>query len=165
MDFTYEQIAKMIDHSLLNPVLTDEELDRGCQVALDYDVASVCIKPYYLKRCSELLAGSTVAPSTVVGFPHGGHTTAVKLAEAERALADGGRELDMVVNVGKVLSGQWDYVREDVRAVVAKNTLDVPAGETGEVDTVEFQRRYIITVAHEVAQFQPDGYHYGFILT
>jgi len=118
MDFTCEQIAKMIDHSLLNPVLTDEELDRGCQVALDYDVASVCIKPYYLKRCSELLAGSTVAPSTVVGFPHGGHTTAVKLAEAERALADGAKELDMVVNIGKVLSGQWDYVREDIRAVV-----------------------------------------------
>jgi len=118
MDYTYEQIAKMIDHSLLNPVLTDDELERGCAVALDYNVASVCIKPYYLKRCAALLSGSTVAPSTVIGFPHGGHTTAIKLAEAEQALADGGIELDMVVNVGKVLSGDWDYVREDVRAVV-----------------------------------------------
>ena len=120
MECTYEQIAKMIDHSLLNPVLTDEELERGCRVALEHDVASVCIKPYYLKRCAELLANSTVAPSTVIGFPHGGHTTAIKAAEAEQALADGGRELDMVVNVGKVLSGDWDFVREDIRAVVVR---------------------------------------------
>ena len=118
MDYTYEQIAKMIDHSLLNPVLTDEELESGCRVALQYDVASVCIKPYYLARCAELLAGSTVAPSTVIGFPHGSNTTAVKLAETERALADGGKELDMVVNIGKVTSGDWDYVREDLRAVI-----------------------------------------------
>lgn len=118
MDYTYEQIAKMIDHSLLNPVITDDELERGCQVALNYNCASVCIKPYYLKRCAELLAGSTVAPSTVIGFPHGGNATRIKLAEAEQALADGGTELDMVVNIGKVLSGDWAYVREDVRAVV-----------------------------------------------
>ena len=118
MDYTYEQIAKMIDHSLLNQVLTDEELESGCRVALDYNVASVCIKPYYLRRCTELLAGSTVAPSTVIGFPHGGNTTAVKLAEAERALQDGGKELDYVVNIGKVLSGDWDFVRRDVQAVV-----------------------------------------------
>jgi deoxyribose-phosphate aldolase len=118
MDYTYEQIAKMIDHSLLNPVLTDEELENGCRIALDYDVASVCIKPYYLGRCSQLLAGSTVAPSTVIGFPHGGHTTAVKVAEAEQALRDGGKELDFVVNVGKVLSEDWDFVEQDVQAVV-----------------------------------------------
>ena len=118
MDYTYNDCSKMIDHSLLNPVLTDEELDGGCQLALDYDVASVCIKPYYLKRCSDLLAGSTVAPSTVVGFPHGSNTTAIKLAETEQALADGGVELDMVVNIGRVLSGDWDFVREDLRAVI-----------------------------------------------
>jgi deoxyribose-phosphate aldolase len=124
MDFTYEQIAKMIDHSLLNPALTDEELEQGCRVALDYDVASVCIKPYYLKRCAELLGGSTVAPSTVIGFPHGGHTTATKLAETEQAIADGGIELDMVVNVGKVLSGDWDFARRDIQAVVERAHQD-----------------------------------------
>ena len=118
MEFTYTDIAKMIDHSLLNPVLTDEEMETGCRLALEYDVASVCIKPYWLKRCAELLAGSTVVPSTVIGFPHGGHTTAVKVAEAEQALADGGIELDMVVNIGKVLTGDWDFVREDLRAVI-----------------------------------------------
>lgn len=118
MDYTLEQIAKMIDHSLLNPVMTDEELERGCQVALDYDVASVCIKPYYLKRCAELLAGGTVAPSTVIGFPHGGHATTIKVAEAAQAVIDGGKELDLVVNIGKVLSGDWDYVRGDLKAVI-----------------------------------------------
>lgn len=118
MDFTLPQIAKMIDHSLLNPVMTDEDLESGCRVALEHDVASVCIKPYYLRRCAEILAGSTVAPSTVIGFPHGGHTTAIKLAETEQALRDGGTELDMVVNIGKVLSGDWDYVRRDIAAVV-----------------------------------------------
>jgi len=118
MDYTYRDIAKMIDHSLLNPVLTDAELEAGCRLAREYDVASVCIKPYYLKRCAELLAGSDVRPSTTIGFPHGGHTTAIKVAEAKQALDDGGIELDMVVNIGKVLSGDWDYVRDDIRAVV-----------------------------------------------
>ncbi len=124
MDFTYEQIAKMIDHSLLNPALTDEALEQGCRVALDYNVASVCMKPYYLKRCAELLGGSTVVPGTVIGFPHGGHATAVKLAEARQALSDGGRELDMVVNVGKVLTGDWDFVRRDIQAVVERAHQD-----------------------------------------
>ncbi|MCK4277217.1 MAG: deoxyribose-phosphate aldolase [Phycisphaerae bacterium] len=118
MDYTYEQIAKMIDHSLLNPVMTDEELEAGCRVALDYDVATVCIKPYYLARCVELLAGGTVTPTITVGFPHGGHATGVKVAEAQEGLRGGAQELDMVVNVGKVLSGDWDFVRADIAAVV-----------------------------------------------
>ena len=118
MDYTYRDIAKMIDHSLLNPALTAEELEKGIQLAIDYDVASVCILPYYLKRCSEMLAGTSVASSTTIGFPHGGHTTAIKVAEAKQALADGGQELDMVVNISQVLSGQWDYVRQDIKAVI-----------------------------------------------
>jgi deoxyribose-phosphate aldolase len=118
MEYTYEQLAKMIDHSLLMPTMTTDELEAGCRLALEYDVASVCILPYYLRRCADLLAGSTVKASTTIGFPHGGHTTAIKQAEAERALADGGQELDMVVNISKVLSGDWDYVRDDIRAVI-----------------------------------------------
>jgi len=118
MDYTYEDIATMIDHSLLNPTLGDRDLEAGCELALAYDVASVCIMPYYLKRCAELLKGSTVHASTTIGFPHGGHTTAVKVAEAKQALCDGGQELDMVVNVSKVLSGDWDYVRSDLEAVI-----------------------------------------------
>src|SRR5512140_1320378 len=105
MDYTYLAIAKMIDHSLLNPTLTEHDLEAGLQLARHYDTGSVCIMPFYLKRCAELLAGSTVKASTTIGFPHGGHTTAIKLAETKQALADGGQELDMVVNISKVLSG------------------------------------------------------------
>ena len=118
MTFTYRDIARMIDHSLLSPTLTDTDLDAGCRLAAAYDVASVCILPYRLARCAELLAGTTVQPGTTIGFPHGGHRTSVKVAEAEAAVADGGTELDMVVNIGKVLSGDWDYVRRDVGAVI-----------------------------------------------
>ena len=118
MDYTYEQIAKMIDHSLLNPALSEEELEAGCRLAAEYDVASVCILPYYLARCAQILQGSTVNPGTTIGFPHGGHTTATKRAEAQQAVADGAAELDMVVNISKVLSGDWGYVRADIGAVV-----------------------------------------------
>jgi deoxyribose-phosphate aldolase len=117
MSYTYDDIAGMIDHSLLNPTFTIDQLEAGCQVAVQYRVASVCIMPYYLKRSSEILAGSGVRPSTTIGFPHGGHTTAVKVAEAKQALADGGEELDMVVNISQVLSGAWDAVRADIQAV------------------------------------------------
>lgn len=117
-DFTYQQIAKMIDHSLLQQQLTDAELDAGCLLAREYDVASVCIKPYWVARTNELLAGSTVAVSTTIGFPHGGHVTSIKVAEAVQAMKDGAVELDMVVNIGKVLSLDWSYVTSDIRAVV-----------------------------------------------
>lgn len=116
--YTLRDIAKMIDHSLLRPTMTVDELEQGIALARRYDAASVCILPYYLKRCAELLQGSDVAPSTTIGFPHGGHTTAIKLAEASRALDDGGVELDMVVNLSKVLSGDWTYVRDEIRAIV-----------------------------------------------
>ena len=119
MDYTYRDIAKMIDHSLLNPTIPAAELEAGCRLALDYDAASVCILPYYLKRAAELLRGSDVMASTTIGFPHGGHTTAIKVAEARQALADGGQELDMVSNISAVLSGAWDYVRNDIAAVIA----------------------------------------------
>jgi len=118
MNYTYQDISKMIDHSLLSPALTDRQLEEGCRIAVDYNVASVCIMPYYLRRCAEILKGSTVRAGTTIGFPHGGHTTSVKLAEAKQALDDGGEELDMVVNIGQVLSGDWDYVRAEIKAVI-----------------------------------------------
>jgi deoxyribose-phosphate aldolase len=137
MNFTYEDIAKMIDHSLLNPTLTVADLEAGCQLAVAYNVASVCILPYYLKRCAALLRGSTVKASTTIGFPHGGHTTAIKRAEAEQALADGGEELDMVVNISQVLSGNWDYVREDLRVVIEA------AHEAGQKVKIIFENCYL----------------------
>ena len=115
--YDYPSIAKMIDHSLLNPTLTTRELEAGCNLALRYNVASVCILPYALARCAELLDGSTVNASTTIGFPHGGHTTAVKLAEARQALKDGGQELDAVINIGKARSEDWRYVQDELAAL------------------------------------------------
>ena len=137
MSYTYEQIAKMIDHSLLNPALSEDELEAGCRLAVEYDVASVCILPYYLARCTGIVAGSTVNAGTTIGFPHGGHTTATKRAEAQQALADGAVELDMVANISKVLSGDWGYVRADIGAVV-----DV-AHEAGRKVKVIFENCYL----------------------
>ncbi len=117
-DFTYSEIAKMIDHSLLQPTLTDRELEDGCRLAREYDVASICIKPYAVAQATAWLRGSTVAVGTTIGFPHGGHVTGIKVAEAKQALAHGARELDMVVNIGKVLAKDWRYVGQDIKAVV-----------------------------------------------
>ncbi|HOS93089.1 MAG TPA: deoxyribose-phosphate aldolase, partial [Armatimonadota bacterium] len=107
----------MIDHSLLGPALTDAELTAGCELAARYRVATVCIKPYFVSRSVELLDGSGVKPTTTIGFPHGGHATAIKVAEAAQAMDDGALELDMVVNVGRVLSEDWGFVRSDIGAV------------------------------------------------
>jgi deoxyribose-phosphate aldolase len=118
MKLTYEAIAKRIDHSLLPPMLTDEELAEGCRLAARYEVASVCIKPYAVPLAAEILAGTGVFVGTTIGFPHGGHKTAVKVFESERALAEGATELDMVINIGQAIGGNWNAVRDDIRAVV-----------------------------------------------
>lgn len=115
---TLADLARMFDHSLLQPTLTDADLEKGILLAREYGVASVCIKPYAVKLAAKLLAGSPVQASTTIGFPHGGHVTKIKVAESEIALADGATELDMVVNVGKVLSGEWNYVADDIAGVV-----------------------------------------------
>src|SRR3954467_9720984 len=106
MEWTYDAIAKRIDHSLLGPTLTDAELDEGCRLAARYRVASVCIKPYAVARAAEVLRGSGVAVGTTIGFPHGGHATAVKVAESRQAIADGATELDMVINIGQAIGGR-----------------------------------------------------------
>ena len=113
-----DSIARLIDHSLLHPTLTDAELRAGCELARRYGVASVCIKPYAVRLAVELLRGSEVKVGTVVGFPHGASSTAVKIFEAEVACRAGAVELDAVVNVGKVLSGDWEYVEHEIRALV-----------------------------------------------
>jgi deoxyribose-phosphate aldolase len=125
MTETLHSIAKMIDHSLLHPTMTDQELAEGCRLARRLDVASVCIKPYAVPLAREILAGSDVAVGAVVGFPHGSSRVDVKLREIELALGDGAIELDAVVNVGKALSGDWAYVSEEIRLL---NELVVSRG-------------------------------------
>jgi deoxyribose-phosphate aldolase len=117
---SYEDVAKTIDHSLLRPELDDEFIADGCRLAAKYEVASVCCRPADVKRASELLAGTGVAVGTVIGFPHGGTTTEVKVFEAEQALRDGATELDMVINIGALRSGRDAYVKDEIAAIVAK---------------------------------------------
>ncbi len=115
---TVSSLAKTIDHSLLNPVMTDKILIEGVELAKKYNVASVCIKPYFVSMAAEILKGSTVAVGTVIGFPHGSNMTSIKFLEAQQAIHDGATELDMVVNIGKVLSEEWESVEVDIRSIV-----------------------------------------------
>ncbi|KAI0451000.1 hypothetical protein F5B21DRAFT_397660 [Xylaria acuta] len=114
---TLPQIAKMIDHSLLHPTMTDGEILAGLEVAKRFDVAAACVKPYSVPVARDVLANSGVLVCAVVGFPHGNSTTRIKVLEAEQAMSDGAREIDVVVNVGKALGGDWEYVTEEIRAV------------------------------------------------
>src|SRR5512139_3120350 len=111
------ELAKMIDHSILQPTHTDEDLKKQCAVARKYNVASVCVKPYAVRQAVELLRGSSVEVGCVIGFPHGNSSTAVKVFEAEQACNDGATEIDMVINIGKALGGDWDYVEKEIKSV------------------------------------------------
>ena len=116
-DLTYERVAKTIDHSLLRPELTLDEVHEGCAVAARYEVASVCCRPTDVALCRDLLAGSDVLVGTVIGFPHGSHRTETKVFESVRAIGDGATELDMVINIGWLRSGEDERVEADIRAV------------------------------------------------
>jgi len=118
MEWTCEEIAKMIDHSLLKPELTEDEIIRGCEVAQKYDVATVCCSPAALPLVVKQLRGSDVRPTTVIGFPHGYNKTETKVFEAQQAIKDGALEIDMVLNIGKLKSRDFDYVKNDIKAVV-----------------------------------------------
>ena len=115
MALTPKDIASMLDHSTLQPWLTEDDIRRGCEVALKYQTASVCARPCDVPILKEMLAGSPVKVCTVIGFPHGAHQTAVKVAEAKQALAEGCEELDMVLNIGKLKHGDADYVENEIR--------------------------------------------------
>ncbi len=118
MDYTCEAIAQMIDHSLLRPELTEEDIRTGCEIAKKYKVATVCCNPSDVAMVKKLLQGSDVKTTTVIGFPNGYSKTATKVFEAEQAIKDGAVELDMVINISKLLSGDYDYVAQDIKAVI-----------------------------------------------
>jgi deoxyribose-phosphate aldolase len=136
-NLTERDIAKTIDHSLLRPELDDAFIEDGCAIAARYDVASVCVRPADVERAVALLAGTDVAVGTTIGFPHGGHATATKVFEARRALSDGARELDMVIQIGALRSGRDADVEADIRAIV-----DV-AHEAGAIVKVIFENAYL----------------------
>ncbi len=160
-------INKLIDLSLLPPILTDAELKVGCEKAIKLGCASVCIKPYAVPMAVEWLRGSGVAVGTVIGFPHGGNTTEIKVAEAKLACEQGATELDMVVNVGKVLSEDWAFVERDIQAVVEE------AHRHGAITKVIFENDFLPRDEHKIklceicgrvgAEFVKTSTGYGFV--
>ncbi|MEX0987973.1 MAG: deoxyribose-phosphate aldolase [Bacteroidales bacterium] len=117
MNTKVQELAKMIDHSILHPTLTDEDLKRECKIARKYDVASVCVKPYAVKQATELVKGSDILVGCVIGFPAGNSAIPVKVFETKQAIEDGAVEIDMVINIGKALGGEWDYIEKEIKSV------------------------------------------------
>ncbi len=159
-------LAKMIDHSLLHPTMTDQVIREGCELAVRYDVATVCVKPYAVPLARELVAGSDVAVCAVIGFPHGNSTPRIKFAETLHVIADGATEVDMVINIGKALGGDWDYVSEEIRqinhACVTQGALLKVIFETDYLQDEHTIRLCEICSEHKVA-FVKTSSGYGFV--
>ena len=139
-----EEIAKMIDHSILHPTLTDDDLKKECEVARNYNVASVCVKPYAVKQAVEHLRGSDVLVGCVIGFPAGNSSIAVKAFETETACNDGAVEIDMVINIGKALQEDWKYIEEEIKTVV-----DI-SHRYGAITKVIFETDFVTEDAHKI---------------
>lgn len=164
---TVEELAKMIDHSILQPVHTDADLEKQCAVAKKYNVASVCVKPYAVRQAVRLLADSTVEVGCVIGFPHGNSSTAVKVFETEQACNDGATEIDMVINIGKALGGDWEYVEQEIKAVTMachRNKAIVKViFETDYVTRTEDKIRLCEICTRAGADFVKTSTGYGFV--
>lgn len=160
-------LAKMIDHSILQPTHTDEDLNKQCEIALRYNVASVCVKPYAVKMAVNKLKGSSVAIGCVIGFPHGNSSTKVKVFEAEQACMDGANEIDMVINIGKVLGGDWDYVEDEIKAVTdichKNNSIVKVIFETDFVTRTEDKIHLCEICTRVGADFVKTSTGYGFV--
>ena len=163
---SWRDLAKMIDHSLLHPTMTDEVIREGCELALRYDVATVCVKPYAVPLARDLVTGSDVAVCAVIGFPHGNSTPRIKFAETLHVIADGATEVDMVINIGKALGGDWDYVSEEIRqinhACMTQRALLKVIFETDYLQDEHIVRLCEICSEHRVA-FVKTSSGYGFV--
>lgn len=165
-DITLKSLAKMIDHSLLHPTMTDVEISKGCEIAKKYDVATVCIKPYAIEMCKNYLEGTDVGICSVITFPHGNSTTKMKVKETEEALELGATEIDMVVNIGKVLGGDWNYVSYEIKqindAVISKNGILKVIFENDYLSNEQIVKLCEICSANSVA-FVKTSSGYGFV--
>jgi deoxyribose-phosphate aldolase len=161
------ELAKKIDHSILQPVNTDEDLKMQCAVAKKYQVASVCVKPYAVQQAVKLLKGSDVKVGCVIGFPHGNSSTAVKVFEAEQACNEGATEIDMVINIGKALGGDWEYVEKEIKVVTdnchRSNALIKVIFETDYVTRTEDKIRLCEICTRAGADFVKTSTGYGFV--
>ena len=167
MTISVNQLAKMIDHSILHPTHTDADLEKQCAVAGKYEVASVCVKPYAVRKAVRFLKGSGVKVGCVVGFPHGNSSTSVKVYEAQQACLDGATEIDMVINIGKALGGAWDYVEEEIKAVTdvchSNNAIIKVIFETDYVTRDEDKIRLCEICKRAGADFVKTSTGYGFV--
>lgn len=162
-----EELAKMIDHSILHPTMTDDDLMRECEVAKKYNVASVCVKPYAVKQAAEILKGSDVLVGCVIGFPHGNSSAEVKVFETEMACRDGAVEIDMVINIGKALGGDWEHVENEIKAVTDvchhNNAIVKVIFETDYVTRTEDKMRLCGICTRAGADFVKTSTGYGFV--
>lgn len=162
-----DELAKMIDHSILQPTHTDSDLEKQCAVARKYNVASVCVKPYAVRRAVQLLKGSGVEVGCVIGFPHGNSSTAVKVFETEQACSDGATEIDMVINIGKALGGDWEYVENEIREVTETchrhNAIVKVIFETDFVTRTDDKIRLCEICTRVGADFVKTSTGYGFV--
>ena len=155
MSVTLKDIAKMIDHSLLHPTMKDEAILAGLMLSKEYDVATACVKPYSVKTAAEVLAGTDVGVCAVIGFPAGNSTTAIKVAETNQVIVDGATEVDMVINIGKALGGDWAYVSQEIKAVndacVSQGAILKVIFETDFLEEQHILQLCKICAAHQVA--------------
>lgn len=162
-----EELAKMIDHSILQPTHTDEDMKKQCDIAKKYNVASVCVKPYAVKQAAEILKGTEVEVGCVIGFPHGNSSTNVKVFEAEQACNDGATEIDMVINIGKALGGDWEYVEKEIRAITdtchSKHAIVKVIFETDYVTRTEDKIKLCEICTRVGADFVKTSTGYGFV--
>ena len=163
---TLTELAKMIDHSLLHPTMSDAEVQTGCELSRDYNVATACVKPYSIRQALDIFAGTDVMACAVIGFPHGNSTTGIKVVEAESAAPAGAREIDMVVNNGKVKSGAWNYVKREIdlinQATLAAGSILMVIFENDYLTTAEIVRLCEICSEVNVA-FVKTSTVYGFV--
>jgi deoxyribose-phosphate aldolase len=162
-----QSVVALIDHAVLSPTQTDADLREACAMCVKVGTASVCVKPVMVPLAAELLSGSSVVPSTVIGFPHGGTTTAAKVRETEIACRDGAREVDMVVNIGRVMQGDWQFVSDDIRAVVeaasATNVITKVIFETGLLPNDDVKIRLCKVCEEAGAAFVKTSTGFGYI--
>ena len=165
-DPTINELAKMIDHSLLHPTMSDAEVLAGCQLSRDYNVATACVKPYSIRQALDVFAGTDVLACAVIAFPHGNSTTGIKVIEAESAALAGAKEIDMVVNNGKVKGADWTYVKREIglinQAVVAAGSILKVIFENDYLTDAEIIRLCEICSEVDVA-FVKTSTGYGFV--
>lgn len=161
------EIVTLIDHAVLHPTQTSDDVRAACEMAAGIGIASVCVKPSHVGLATEVLAGSSVLPSTVIGFPHGGTSRAAKVAETLRACEQGAKEVDMVVNIGRVLGGDWDYVGDDIASVVAaakgQGAITKVIFETGLLPNSDIKRKLCELSEAAGAAFVKTSTGFGFV--